>query len=222
MGGSIDVLGGGVGGCTAMVGNVVGTVALRQEPKGEVRRTPIVADHCVAGRSGVLVGVAGDVDGRVLALVIVDIGALVCMLLLCTVLSVANSRLKGCRSSGPERNINTVILVDVDESMLDLPWLLVAGEFRRPGKLRGAGLRRLDRRVIRRGSPRRFTVRWCAFLVIVGVSLDAGLLVMCTRSLRDRSTLFVQVGKRSPIKVVYTFSVVGVFTVAVDGEDLTS
>ena len=74
MGGGIDVHGSGVSGCTAMVGNVDGTVAIRQEPKGEVRRTLIVADHCVAGRSGLLVCVAGDVDVRVLVLVIVDVG----------------------------------------------------------------------------------------------------------------------------------------------------
>ena len=74
MGGGIDVHGSGVSGCTAMVGNVDGTVAIRQEPKGEVRRTLIVADHCVAGLRALLVEMTDDEDVRVVALVIDDAG----------------------------------------------------------------------------------------------------------------------------------------------------
>ena len=68
---SMDGLDGRRGGCTAVVGDVGGTVALIRGPTGvEVRHTSIVADHRVAGLSGLLVETTGDEDVGVVALVI--------------------------------------------------------------------------------------------------------------------------------------------------------
>ena len=65
----MDGLDGRRGGCTAVVGDVGGTVALIRGPTGvEVRHTSIVADHCVAGRCGLLVEVVGVVDAIVVVL----------------------------------------------------------------------------------------------------------------------------------------------------------